>query len=157
MLASSRMLLLRSSIVCNRPTKGKLFSWLLSVNFRLRYGPNVVTLSRQNEYRRSTARRLLRWVMVTGAEQLAEAVLAATANPKRPVMANVALFKYDPDEPCGVNNGSLIALAARKGFLGVMSTLMDHGAEVNVMDAWGFSPLWYMAANDNLAMARTLL
>lgn len=95
--------------------------------------------------------------MKAGAEKLAEALIASTANPRKTATAHLALFKYDPNEACGAGRDRLITLAAREEFLGVMSILMDYGADVNVLDAHGFSPLWYMAAYDDLSMAQTLL
>ena len=48
-------------------------------------------------------------------------------------------------------------LAAYGGEPEICQILIDHGAEVDVLDNKGFSPLWYATNNDHFKSALTLV
>lgn len=87
-------------------------------------------------------RNLLRMAIAYGDEECAEAVLADAGEKGRPIDLNEPLVRYDSDGNEMDSEYALIsATSISFSSLDMVELLLEYGADVNVADAWGRTPL----------------
>ena len=87
-------------------------------------------------------RNLLRTTITYGDAECAEVVLADAHDKGRPIDLNEPLVRYDTDGNASDSEYALImATSISFSSLDMVELLLDNGADANVADAWGRTPL----------------
>jgi len=65
-------------------------------------------------------------------------------------------YQYFPDDN-GYNYGAAISFAVSKGHIEIVNYLIENGADVNIADKYGLTPVFFVFSGGNLQIAETLL